>query len=126
MPKGNGLDSISLTSYDDLFQTGQPVTGEQVQDIPLAELYPFKNHPFKVLDDDAMRDTAESIKEYGVLVPAIARPRADGGYELISGHRRKHASELAGKETMPVIVRALDDDAATIIIAVARLLPLDR
>ena len=115
MPKGNGLDSISLTSYDDLFQTGQPVTGEQVQDIPLAELYPFKNHPFKVLDDDAMRDTAESIKEYGVLVPAIARPRADGGYELISGHRRKHASELAGKETMPVIVRALDDDAATII-----------
>lgn len=115
MPKNNGLESISLTSYDDLFRTGQQAAGEQVQEIQLAELFPFKNHPFKVLDDDAMRDTAESIKEYGVLVPAIARPRAEGGYELIAGHRRKHASELAGKETMPVIIRNLDDDAATII-----------
>lgn len=115
MPKSKGLENISLTSYDELFQTGQTATGEQVQEIPLSELFPFKDHPFKVLDDESMQDTAESIKEYGVLVPAIARPRADGGYELIAGHRRKRASELAGKETMPVIVRNLDDDAAIII-----------
>lgn len=115
MPKSKGLENISLTSYDELFQTGQTATGEQVQEIPLSELFPFKDHPFKVLDDESMQDTAESVKEYGVLVPAIARPRADGGYELIAGHRRKRASELAGKETMPVIVRNLDDDAAIII-----------
>ncbi|MEA5151323.1 MAG: ParB/RepB/Spo0J family partition protein [Oscillospiraceae bacterium] len=116
MAKSKGLESISLTSYDDLFSTGpQAATGEQVQEIHLDQLFPFKNHPFKVLDDDAMRDTTESIEKYGVLVPAIARPRVEGGYELISGHRRCHASELAGKETMPVIVRDLDDDAATII-----------
>jgi len=84
-------------------------------EIALTELHPFKNHPFKVLDDDRMADTAESIKEYGVLVPAIARPREDGGYELVAGHRRKRGCELAGLETMPVIVRNLDDDAATII-----------
>lgn len=88
---------------------------EKVVDIPLAELHPFKDHPFKVKDDDAMMDTAESIKQYGVLVPAIARPDPEGGYELVAGHRRHHASELAGKDTMPVIVRDLDDDAATII-----------
>lgn len=115
MPKSKGLESISLTSYDELFQTGQTATGEQVQEIPLSDLFPFKDHPFKVLDDESMQDTAESVKEYGVLVPAIARPRDDGGYELIAGHRRKRASELAGKETMPVIVRNLDDDAAIII-----------
>lgn len=116
MAKSKGLESISLTSYDDLFSTGlQADTSEQVQEIPLDQLFPFNNHPFKVLDDDSMRDTTESIEKYGVLVPAIARPRVEGGYELISGHRRCHASELAGKETMPVIVRDLDDDAATII-----------
>lgn len=89
--------------------------GEQVVELPLAELHPFKNHPFKVKDDDAMMETADSIRQYGVLVPAIARPRPEGGYELIAGHRRHRACELAEKETMPVIVRDLDDDAATII-----------
>lgn len=89
--------------------------GEQVVELPLAELHPFKNHPFKVKDDDAMMETADSIRQYGVLVPAIARPRPEGGYELIAGHRRHRACELAEKETMPVIVRELDDDAATII-----------
>jgi len=88
---------------------------EKVIEIPLTSLFPFKDHPFKVKDDEAMADTAESIKEYGVLVPAIARPRDDGGYELVAGHRRHRASELAGLETMPVLVRNLDDDAATII-----------
>lgn len=88
---------------------------EQVVELPLAELHPFKNHPFKVKDDDAMMETADSIRQYGVLVPAIARPSPEGGYELIAGHRRHRASELAEKETMPVIVRDLDDDAATII-----------
>lgn len=89
--------------------------GEQVVELPLAELHPFKNHPFKVKDDDAMMETADSIRQYGVLVPAIARPSPEGGYELIAGHRRHRACELAEKETMPVIVRDLDDDAATII-----------
>ncbi len=88
---------------------------EQVREIPLSELHPFKNHPFKVKDDDAMMETADSIRQYGVLVPAIARPREDGGYELVSGHRRRRACELAEKDTMPVIVRPMDDDAATII-----------
>lgn len=110
--------NIKLTSYDDIFQTDeekQDASREKVEEIPLAELHPFKNHPFQVRDDDSMRDTAESIRKYGVLVPAIARPRAEGGYELISGHRRKRGCELAGRETMPIIVRKLDDDAATII-----------
>lgn len=89
--------------------------GEKVIELPLAELHPFKNHPFKVKDDDAMMETADSIRQYGVLVPAIARPRPEGGYELIAGHRRHRACELAEKETMSVIVRDLDDDAATII-----------
>jgi ParB family chromosome partitioning protein len=110
--------NIKLTSYDDIFQTEtgkEDAARERVQEIPIAELFPFKNHPFQVRDDDPMRDTAESIQKYGVLVPAIARPRAEGGYELISGHRRKRGCELAGKEAMPVIVRELDDDAAVII-----------
>lgn len=114
----SSVKDLKLTSYDDIFQTeaGQEEAArEKVQEIPLAELYPFKNHPFQVRDDDSMRDTTESIQKYGVLVPAIARPRAEGGFELIAGHRRKRGSELAGKETMPVIVRELDDDAATII-----------
>ena len=110
--------SIRLTSVDDLFSTEasrEEAQREKVQEIPLEELHPFPNHPFKVLDDDRMLDTAESIREHGVLVPAIARPRTAGGYELIAGHRRKRGCELAGLSTMPVIVRDLDDDAATII-----------
>ncbi len=110
--------NIELKSVDDLFATEESradAQREKVQNIPLEELHPFKNHPFKVKDDAAMQDTVDSVREYGVLVPAIARPDPDGGYELIAGHRRHHASELAGKETMPVIIRDLDDDAATII-----------
>ena len=110
--------NIELKSVDDLFATEeirQDAQREKVQEIPLGELHPFRNHPFKVKDDAAMQDTVDSVREYGVLVPAIARPDPNGGYELIAGHRRHHASELAGKETMPVIIRDLDDDAATII-----------
>ena len=110
--------NINLTSYDDIFSTEESradAMREKIMDIPLSELHPFKNHPFKVEDDERMNETAESIRDYGVLVPGIARPRPEGGYEIVAGHRRKRASELAGKETMPVIVRNLDDDAATII-----------
>ena len=110
--------NINLKPLDDLFATEESradAQREKVQEIPLGELHPFRNHPFKVKDDAAMQDTVESVREYGVLVPAIARPDPNGGYELIAGHRRHHASELAGKETMPVIIRDLDDDAATII-----------
>ena len=110
--------NIELKSVDDLFATEESradAQREKVQEIPLGELHPFRNHPFKVKNDAAMQDTVDSVREYGVLVPAIARPDPSGGYELIAGHRRHHASELAGKETMPVIVRDLDDDAATII-----------
>ncbi len=109
--------NIKLTSYDELFQNEETRTDvqlEKVMEIPLDELYPFKNHPFKVLDDAAMQDTVESVAKYGVLVPAIVRVREEGGYELISGHRRKRACELAGKGTMPVIVRELDYDAAIV------------
>lgn len=110
--------NISLKGYDDIFSTEETRTDEKlekVQNIPLSELHPFKKHPFKVIDDESMLRTVESVAQYGVLAPAIARPREEGGYELISGHRRHHASELAGRETMPVIVRNLDDDAATIL-----------
>lgn len=113
MPK-KGLN-VSLQSYDDIFsteETRQDAQLEKVQQIPLGDLYPFKNHPFKVIDDEAMLRTVESIAQFGVLSPAIARPRPEGGYELVSGHRRHHAAEQAGLETMPVIVRDLDDDAA--------------
>ena len=109
---------IELASVDDLFSTEegrQDAKLEKIQEIPLSELHSFRNHPFKVKDDEAMMETADSIKQYGVLVPAIARPDPEGGYELVAGHRRHRASELAEKETMPVIVRDLDDDAATII-----------
>ena len=109
--------NISLSSYDDIFSTEESrteSTQERVQEIPLSQLHPFEGHPFKVVDDEAMMKTAESIAQFGVMTPAIARPRAEGGYELIAGHRRHHASQLAGKETMPVIVRDMDDDAATI------------
>ena len=110
--------NISLSSYDDIFSTEESrteSTQERVQEIPLSQLHPFEGHPFKVVDDEAMMKTAESIAQFGVMTPAIARPRAEGGYELIAGHRRHHASQLAGKETMPVIVRNMDDDAATIL-----------
>ena len=116
MPKSSV--NASLSSYDDIFSTEesrQEEQREQVQQIPIGELFPFKNHPFKVLDDDSMSDTVESVKQYGVLSPLIARPRPKGGYEIISGHRRQHAAELAGLETLPVIVRDMDDDAATIL-----------
>ena len=116
MPKSSV--TASLSSYDDIFSTEesrQEEQREQVQQIPIGELFPFKNHPFKVLDDDSMSDTVESVKQYGVLSPLIARPRPKGGYEIISGHRRQHAAELAGLETLPVIVRQMDDDAAIIL-----------
>ena len=107
---------IELKGYDDIFTPdAATATGEQVREIAVDQLFPFKNHPFKVLDDQAMLDTVQSIKEHGVLVPAIARPRPEGGYELVSGHRRQHACQLAGIESMPVLVRNLDDDAATIL-----------
>ena len=109
--------NISLASYDDIFSTDRVKedAGEKVQEVALTELHPFRDHPFKVLDDESMQKTVESIEQYGVLTPAIVRPRAEGGYELISGHRRAHASELAGKKTMPVILRQMDDDAAVIL-----------
>ena len=116
MPKSSV--NASLSSYDDIFSTEesrQEEQREQVQQIPIGELFPFKNHPFKVLDDDSMSDTVESVKQYGVLSPLIARPRPKGGYEIISGHRRQHAAELAGLETLPVIVRDMSDDAAVIL-----------
>ena len=127
MPRKNA--NVSLTSYDDIF--GPEETYERVQEIPLAELHPFKNHPFKVIDDEAMLRTVESVARYGVLAPAIARPRVEGGYELVAGHRRHHASELAGMDTMPVIVRELDDDAAVILMVDSnlqreRILPSER
>ena len=110
--------NIRLTSVDELFSTEESredAQREKVVEIALSQLHPFQNHPFQVRDDQAMKETADSIREYGVLVPAIARPDPNGGYELIAGHRRHRASQLAGKETMPVIIRELDDDAATII-----------
>ena len=109
---------VELASVDDLFSTEESradAQREKVMEIPLSELHPFKDHPFKVKDDEAMMETADSIRQYGVLVPAIVRPDPEGGYELVAGHRRHRASELAERETMPVIVRDLDDDAATII-----------
>ena len=116
MPK-NSLN-VSLKGADDIFSTEesrQEEQREQVQQIPIGELYPFKNHPFKVLDDESMQRTVESVEQYGVLSPLIARPRPDGGYEIISGHRRQHAAQLAGLETLPVIVRQMDDDAAVLL-----------
>ena len=114
--KGSGKN-ISLTSYDDIFTSEEIRTEakrEKIEEIPLSQLFPFKNHPFKVLDDNRMLEITESIREHGVLVPCIARPRPEGGYELISGHRRRRACELAGLESMPVIVREIDDDRAII------------
>ena len=111
-------ENIGSRSCDDISQAEQPkekAQQEQVQEIKLSDLYPFKGHPFKISDDESMKKTVESIAQFGVMTPAIARPRPEGGYELIAGHRRHHASELAGKETMPVIVRDMDDDAAVIL-----------
>ena len=110
--------NISLKGYDDIFSTDQSraeAQQERVQEIPLSELHPFEGHPFRVVDDEEMMKTAESVRDFGVLTPAIVRPDPDGGYEIVSGHRRHRASELAGKETMPAIVRDLDDDAAIIL-----------
>ena len=112
MPKSGA--NISLTSYDDIFTTEESRQTEQIQQIPIADLHPFKNHPFKVLDDEAMQRTVESVAQFGVLAPLIVRPREEGGYEIISGHRRQHAAELAGLTTLPVIVRNMDDDQAVI------------
>lgn len=109
---------LALSSYDDIFGTDESraeAAQEKVQEIPVAELHPFKDHPFQVVDDEEMRKMAESIKEYGVLVPLLARPLSEGGYEIISGHRRHHAAELAGVENIPVIVREMDDDTAVIL-----------
>lgn len=122
MPKKGG--NISLKGYDDIFSTEQSRTEsqqERVQEIPLSELHPFEGHPFRVVDDEDMLKTVESVKEFGVFTPAIVRPDPDGGYEIISGHRRHRASELAGKDTMPVIVRDLDDDSAIILMVDANL-----
>ena len=116
MPKGSL--NVSLKGADDIFSTEesrQEQQQEQVQQIPIGELFPFKNHPFKVLDDESMQRTVESVEQYGVLSPLIARPRPEGGYEIISGHRRQHAAQLAGLETLPVIVRNMDDDAAVLL-----------
>ena len=109
---------MSLKGADDIFSTEesrQEQQREQVQQIPIGELFPFKDHPFKVLDDESMQRTVESVEQYGVLSPLIARPRPEGGYEIISGHRRQHAAQLAGLETLPVIVRNMDDDAAVLL-----------
>jgi ParB family chromosome partitioning protein len=114
----NSGRKLTLTSLDDLFTTEeerQDNRREKVVELPLDELHPFQNHPFKVVDDQAMQETADSVRQYGVLVPAIARPRPEGGYEIVSGHRRHRACQLAGLETMPVLVRELDDDAATLV-----------
>ena len=116
MPKGSL--NVSLKGADDIFSTEesrQEQQREQVQQIPIEELFPFKNHPFKVLDDESMQRTVESVEQYGVLSPLIARPRPEGGYEIISGHRRQHAAQLAGLDTLPVIVRNMDDDAAVLL-----------
>ena len=116
MPKGSL--NVSLKGADDIFSTEesrQEQQREQVQQIPIGELFPFKNHPFKVLDDESMQRTVESVEQYGVRSPLIARPRPEGGYEIISGHRRQHAAQLAGLDTLPVIIRQMDDDAAVLL-----------
>ena len=128
MSKRNLGEKIKLASYDDMFgmdeTTISPVDQKiegQIIDIPLDELHTFENHPFRVVDDESMQEMVDSIKQFGVLVPAIARPRADGGYELLSGHRRHHASTIAGKESMPVIVKDCNDDEATVIMVDANI-----
>ena len=116
MSKAGSAAKVKLNSFDDLFGASDMTAGtDQVQEIPLSEVYEFKGHPFKVLDDEKMQETVESIRNYGVLMPGIARPRAEGGYEIIAGHRRKHGCELAGLSTMPMFIRDYNDDEATVI-----------
>lgn len=126
MSKRNLGEKIKLSSYDDMFGTNEEekkvmVVGDQIKDVALGELHPFKNHPFKVLDDEKMEEMVESVKQYGILVPAIARVRPEGGYELISGHRRHHAARLAGLEVMPVMIKECNDDEATVIMVDANI-----
>lgn len=125
MSRRSCTDKIKLSSYDEMFgadnEVKVEVVGEQIKDVALSELHPFNNHPFKVLDDDKMEEMVESVKRYGILVPAIVRERAEGGYELISGHRRHHAATLAGLETMPVMIKACNDDEATVIMVDANI-----
>lgn len=108
--------NIQMTSYDDLFTATETIgaDGGKIQEVALSDLFPFRNHPFKILEDQSMEDMVESVREHGVLMPGIARPRPEGGYELVAGHRRRHASQLAGRDTMPVVIRDLDDDEATL------------
>lgn len=119
--KNRGLKKLDLKSYDDLFGAGEPAAGEAVISVPVRTLHPFKDHPFRVVDDEKMQETVESVKRYGILVPGIVRPHPKNGYEMISGHRRWRACELAGLEEMPVIVRELNDDEATIIMVDANI-----
>ena len=126
MSKRNLGEKIKLSSYDDMFGTNEEekkvmVVGDQIKDVALGELHPFKNHPFKVLDDEKMEEMVVSVKQYGILVPAIARVRPEGGYELISGHRRHHAARLAGLEVMPVMIKECNDDEATVIMVDANI-----
>ena len=113
--KNKSAEKIKLTSYDDLFGTKDNSVEGIYTPVALSQLHPFKNHPFKVLDDEKMQETVESVREHGVLMPGIARPRAEGGYEIIAGHRRRHACELVGLDTMPMFIRNYTDDEATII-----------
>ncbi len=119
--KSKSAQKVKLTSYDDLFGTSEAQSGETVTSVPVSQLHPFKGHPFRVADDERMQETVESVKQHGVLVPGIVRTRPEGGYEVISGHRRRRACELAGIMEMPVIIRKLDDDAATVIMVDANI-----
>lgn len=119
--KSKSAQKVKLASYDDLFGTSEAMSGEAVTSVPISQLHPFKGHPFRVADDAKMQETVESVKQHGVLVPGIVRPYPDGGYEIISGHRRRRACELAGIEEMPVIIRDMDDDAATVIMVDANI-----
>lgn len=113
--RSKSAEKVKLSFFDDLFGKEEPVSGEVVTSVPIDLLHPFKNHPFHVLDDEKMEETVESVKQYGILMPGIVRPYPDGGYEVVAGHRRWRACELAGLEEMPVIIRDIDDDTATVI-----------
>lgn len=121
MMKSKSAQKVKLTSYDDLFGTSEAQSGETVTSVPVSQLHPFKGHPFRVADDEKMQETVESVKQHGILVPGIVRTRPEGGYEVISGHRRRRACELAGIGEMPVIIRELDDDVATVIMVDANI-----
>ena len=113
--KSKSAEKIKLTSYDDLFGSSEVTAGEKVVSVPIRLFHTFKDHPFRVLDDEKMQETVESVKRYGILMPGIVRPYGDGEYEMVAGHRRWRACELAGMEEMPVIIREMDDDTATVI-----------